>query len=222
MTDKLPKLRLNSQLNKKDDVAKKFLKICHLNIKSLLTQTDCGPRLDHLYNFACKDHSYDITALTETHLSDSIDSSEINFEGYQIFRKHRNRRGGGILIYARDDLCATFLSEVDLPDIESLFISIKTISCNCIIGTCYRPPGQSSDEVDKFINFLKMQLDLIHDLNRRLFVMLGDLNDRCTKWESSHSDSELGLKLVNLLKNHNLFQMINNPTRREYLGCNNN
>jgi len=43
--------------------------------------------------------------------------------------------------------------------------------------------------------------------------MLGDLNDRCTKWESSHSDSELGLKLVNLLKNHNLFQLINNPTR---------
>jgi len=94
MTDKQPNLRLNSQLNKKDEVAQKFLKICHLNIKSLLTQTDCGPRLDHPYNSACKDHSFDIIALTETHLRDSIVSSEINFEGYQILRKDRNRRGG--------------------------------------------------------------------------------------------------------------------------------
>jgi len=42
---------------------------------------------------------------------------------------------------------------------------------------------------------------------------MGDLNDRCVKWEDKHPNSELGLKLVKLFCEHNLCQLVKTPTR---------
>ena len=78
------------------------LSFCYLNARSILAQSSDGlPRFDHLYNFVCLDNSFDVILVTETHLDNSIESLEINIEGYQIFRKDRNRHGGGVAIYMR-------------------------------------------------------------------------------------------------------------------------
>ena len=68
----------------------KQLSFCHVNIRSILATSDCGPRIDHLHNFACTDNNYDIIALTETHLSEDINDDELMFEGYDLFRLDRN------------------------------------------------------------------------------------------------------------------------------------
>ena len=65
---------------------KKQLSFCHLNIRSLLQQSDIGKRFDHLYNYVCRDNCYDVVALTETHLSQDIDDNEINIENCTLFR----------------------------------------------------------------------------------------------------------------------------------------
>ena len=44
-------------------------------------------------------------------------------------------------------------------------------------------------------------------------MLLGDFTDRYTSWTSDHKDSEIGLKLVNLLECYNLTQLIDSPTR---------
>ena len=46
---------------------------------------------------------------------------------------------------------------------------------------------------------------------------MGALNDKCTVWESGHLESDLGLKLVNLVKSCNLFQLINKPTKGDQI-----
>jgi len=45
------------------------------------------------------------------------------------------------------------------------------------------------------------------------FVLLCDFNDACQVWQSDHSQSELGLLLVDILKEYNFSQLINTPTR---------
>jgi len=72
------------------------LSFCYLNIRSILASRNIGvSRLDVLYNFCCRDNDFDIILLTETHLDDFIDLSEISFYGYQLFVKKTDqiRRG---------------------------------------------------------------------------------------------------------------------------------
>ena len=42
--------------------------------------------------------NFDIIAVTETHLDDSIRSSELFPQKYRVFRLDRNRKGGGVLV----------------------------------------------------------------------------------------------------------------------------
>jgi hypothetical protein len=45
-----------------------------------------------------------IISVTETWLDDSITNTEVNILDYTILRKARNRYGGGVCMYVREDL----------------------------------------------------------------------------------------------------------------------
>lgn len=45
-----------------------------------------------------------VICLTETHLGSDIYSGELNMLGYQLFRKDRNDRGGGVAAYVRNNI----------------------------------------------------------------------------------------------------------------------
>ena len=48
-------------------------------------------------------------------------------------------------------------------------------------------------------------------------ILTGDFNDRTNSWHSSHSDSELGLDLYNLLNSFSLTPIIEESTRNQNL-----
>ena len=48
--------------------------------------------------------SLDILAVTETKLANDITDDEIGIEGYFPVRKHRDRNGGGVLMYYKHSL----------------------------------------------------------------------------------------------------------------------
>ena len=50
---------------------------------------------------------YDIVALTESHLGDTILDAELFPPNYVVYRKDRNRKGGGVLLAVRDKILAT-------------------------------------------------------------------------------------------------------------------
>ena len=172
-------------------------------------------RFDLLYKFCCLDNHFDVIALTETHLDSTVSDSEIQIDGYSIFSKDRNRNGSGVLIYAKNELFPVQLMKLDISHMESLFIKIQMHNKTSIVGVCYRPPNQNATEIDDFISGLSSQLTnavSLHAEGTPVFLM-GDLNDRCTNWESDHSDSELKLKLRELVDEHNMQQLIDKPTR---------
>ena len=44
----------------------------------------------------------DICGYTETFLSDAVDDCRVEIKGYNMYRKDRNGRGGGIIVYVND------------------------------------------------------------------------------------------------------------------------
>ncbi len=193
---------------------------CHLNARSLLTVNDTGPRLHHIEQELTIDNHYDIIAMSETHLSTQISNTEISLPNYQLFRKDRNRHGGGVCIYVNDFIAASHLSHLNHDSIEIIWLKL-TINRNIIyFGTCYRPPGQTNQEKETFLEILESQLEDILSLCRNPYhtvLLTGDFNDRTTDWHSPHTDSELGPDLYNLINSFHLSQLITEPTRNSNL-----
>ena len=77
----------------------------------------------------------------------------------------------------------------------------------------YRPPGQSADMRDLFLEQFSASVSQAIESNPTVLAITGDFNDRCLEWDSEHSDSELGTRLLNIVSQNNLFQLINEPTR---------
>jgi hypothetical protein len=67
-------------------------KLGHINVRSLFTG------FSELVNIV-KDNNFDIVALSETWLTKDTNSQTVSFDGYTLFRKDRQNRGGGVDMY---------------------------------------------------------------------------------------------------------------------------
>ena len=69
----------------------------------------------------------DVMIVVETKLDDSYPTSQFYINGYsKPFRRDRNKNGGGILIYIREDIPCKILENHNLPDdIEGLFVELN-------------------------------------------------------------------------------------------------
>ena len=100
-------------------------------------------------------------ALTESHLSSEIEDSEINIEGWSLFRGDRsNRNCGGSIIYIKEGLpVSNKLSfSNDYCDISALYLSDRNVA----IVSLYRPPQCPTQKflealvfVDKWLKVLE-------------------------------------------------------------------
>ena len=98
-------------------------------------------------------------------------------------------------------------------DCSHLWVEIYLNHFKLLIGTYYRPPGQSAVNRDAFIDSLSYSIAKAVESNCTAIFITGDFNDRCEEWNSSHSESELGTQLVNLIQSSGLSQLVNTPTR---------
>ena len=83
----------------------------------------------------------DVLMITETKLDNSFPEQQFHIEGFNIpFRLDRNRHGGGLLLYVRNNINAVFLKSYVFPDnIEAFFIEILLKSCKWLICCSYNP-----------------------------------------------------------------------------------
>ena len=189
------------------------LRFCQINTNCITKITSTGSRVDYLKYFMVE-NNISVCALTETKLDVNVDESAINIENFQEYRKDRNRNGGGVAIYVRNDLSVQTLDILSFDGLESLWLKVEVNKITAVFGVCYRPPGQNLAEVDFFINSLYVTFDLLCEkFNNYAMVLLGDFNDRCTHWDSEHINSDMGFKFIDLLNSFGLIQLINEPTR---------
>ena len=190
--------------------------ISHANVRSLVP-TDRSSRIDEIETTLCLNKQCDIVCISETWIDESISDDDVNIDNYQLFRKDRTKRGarreaGGVAIYCKDDLPIRRRTDLEPNNLELVLLELKTSNKRVIIGSCYRPPNMTADEVRDFLSSFQVTLNLIFSERPESLIILGDFNDKCITWDGTHRDSELGQRLYDLVTGNNLFQLIDEPT----------
>ena len=95
---------------------------------------------------------------------------DIQIDDYKILRCDRNRHGGGVASYIRNDLSYNILS-VFPCEIESVFFEILLPNSKPVtVGAIYRPPNQSN-----FLEVLNENMNRIDSVTNEICI-LGDFN----------------------------------------------
>ena len=132
------------------------LHFIHLNVNSLL------PKIEELRIIA-KLSNAAVTGISESKLDDSVLSSKIHIDNDNIIRCDRNRHGGGVVCYIRNDFFP--------PEIENIFFELLLPNTKPIVpGIIYRPLSQS-----EFLEILNTHFSKL-DTNKNEIYILGDFN----------------------------------------------
>ena len=180
------------------------LKMLHLNIRSLVGKVD---ELRSIFTFTKS--TIHLLTLSETWLSADTLDSEIEISGYNVYRRDRKTKGGGVAVYIRNDICAV-RTDLESSDVEALWLQVfLPKSHSFLIGTFYRPPNSSKTFDPDFVIRLDSMVDsALADSNE--VILFGDFNcDFLVKRSASNITKQLKL----LFKAYNFTQLINEPTR---------
>ena len=148
-------------------MATNHIDICHINIRSL-----SDLKMDAL-KAEIAQLDYDIICLTETNLPHAR-VENINLPGFQhlISKDRPLRQGGGVAAFVADYIGAVRLSELEVPELELMWIKIKAGTNTLLIGTCYLPPNSKNE----FWVKLKDSLDLAKQSGFKDILLSGDFN----------------------------------------------
>ena len=97
-------------------------------------------------------------AIQETKIDSSIATSELFPETclYNVYRKDRNIRGGGVMLLVHKDISHMPITELE-NDPESIWVKVFANKTSHFVASLYRPPDSSSEEIHLF----REQLDYI-------------------------------------------------------------
>lgn len=164
----------------------------HVNSQGILDAC----HLDELKLLLNANRNISLIALTETWLRSNNTNKSIDIPGYKIIRSDRKskrgdrNKGGGVAIYVLKNfktkvVLNSFKDNVQIENIEFLFIEIFTRTSKIVFGVVYRAPRCNAENTRKFFDLINSQF--VHEQN---VLIAGDFN-------------------INLLNNSNVASVIN-------------
>ena len=143
----------------------KGIKYGHLNIHSLVQKIDA-------LRILLKNKPFDVISFNKTLCNFTVSDSEISIDGFCIFRRDRNRHGGGVAVYVSEKFKAKRRHDLESAVIENVWVEI----CNphkspCLVGSFYRPPKAVYDFNSEF----EENVDRVSDVGMEC-IILGDFN----------------------------------------------
>ena len=141
---------------------KRGLHFVHINNSFL-------PKIDEL-RYIAKLSEAAVIGISESKLDDSVLSSEIQIEKYDLIRSDRNRHDGGVACFIRNYL--SYNTKSFFPsEIENIFIKIFLPHSKClVVGTVYLPLSQGS-----FTETITEHFSKINTNDTDIYI-LGDFN----------------------------------------------
>ena len=178
--------------------------IASLNINSL------GNKIDPLREIVGS--NIDILILVETKIDDSFTDSQFCIKGFKQppFRLDRNKFGGGIMVYVREDIPSQKLSKHNFKkSVEGLFIEINLRKSKLLLFATYHSTHVKYGMSDmEYLEEVGLALDVYSNYDR--FLLAGDFN---MEEEDVHlNDFLFEYKAKNLVKAKTCFKSIENPT----------
>ena len=133
----------------------------------------------------------DVTALVETKDGpDNPDNLFADLRSHNVFRKPRNKNGGGVALVMKKALRGFLRSDLDISGLEIIFV--ESIVLNLIFCVFYGPPCSINHSLPKLFAHFRI---LPHTVISRM-VLLGDFNTSGVNWRTRTSDSTRGQSLL--------------------------
>ena len=151
-----------------------------------------------------------ILCLTETWLEIHYPNTALPLQDYQIYKKDRATRGGGVLLAVKNDISsrAVLLSAGDLEIIGADVIYDKSSHIRIICA--YLPPQSSPELASDLFATISANIDIFAP-----YIVLGDFNLPDVNWiDSVFPAGHLYTNLEKFYIQHQpMHQLINFPTR---------
>ena len=191
-----------STLYQTHQLLKRQLSFLYTNSRSLCNKiADFKARVDY--------EDPDIILIVETWLNKDYLNSELFSSQYEVYRKDRDGKVGGLLIAIK----TTYVSKqlVTTDDVEILVVEIcntTTSKISLILG--YIPNSNDRDYVQRFVNTASLLVQKCET-----FYIFGDLNFPHIDWNKLSLYGSASEKLIiNFVIQHQpIYQLINFPTR---------
>ena len=167
-------------------------------------------KLDELRVLVSVDNP-DILLVSESWCNSLVCDKELEIEGYIMFRCDRvsNARGGGVLCYAKNHLRPmAFTPSVEIPEMVWCTIA-DSRGKKLYVGVIYN--SRNRNIVDAGNN--EKIIDLLHALNGKNIVFMGDLNYSDIDWTTMTASSEISSSFCNALEENFLSQVVTECTR---------
>lgn len=145
------------------------INIAQLNVRSLVRHfTEVA--------YFINEEEIDVFCLTETWLTNDVDSDSLNIPGYSLYRADRgcNRRGGGVAAYVsnRHNFLITQIKDCNnTAYADHLWLKLKTKKRTLAVGVVYRPEGNISNFIDFIDDTLSGIVPVVDDV-----ILTGDMN----------------------------------------------
>lgn len=156
-------------------------------------------------------HDPHIVAITETWLHPSIISSEIVPPGYEMLRKDRLTRGGGVALLIKSGL--TYSKLEDQENAEAVWCKIGFDGSYYLVGAFYRPPNLSNDIIEETKTYL-----MKHYKNDGRLIIAGDFNLPTIDWNAlspGTSETKQAQQLLDVAFAFDLTQIVRSYTREQ-------
>jgi len=176
------------------------LRCCLLNARSVMSK-----KLDIQALLVAE--CLDVLAVTETFLGDEILDSELVSSDYTIFRRDRNRHGGGVMVYTKSSVSATRRTDIETT-CEVLWVELSTRTSKVLLGTFYRPPSSTPE----YLTQLELSLACIPE--SYTVILCEDFNVH-VNWSvpSPYSPSRVASVMCDIAQDFSLQQLVPEPTR---------
>lgn len=194
LSNTLPSLRNLRIKNPKNVI------IAHVNINSIRN------KFDFLKEFVEK--NIDILCICETKVDSSFPVGQFDMPGFKLpFRRDRDKNGGGLMIFANENLLTKELTSFKVQNgIELITLEINLRKKKYLLLYTYRPPSQCThfflSNITNALNF--------HMRHYSNIIVMGDFNLEPDSDEMSEFMSAFDLS--NLIKEKTCFKSASNPS----------
>ncbi len=164
------------------------------------------PKLEEIKYHLCQSYSPNILGLCETFLHADINDNMLQVKNYRFERKDReHKKGGGILVYVNNNIQYRRRLDLEVTDIESIWLEINGLYCKSfLINFIYRPPNSHQTWIDLYDKQLE-----IADSSNIGFHLIGDFNINYSPESGKYNNT----KWADLTTKYGLEQLIKSPTR---------
>ncbi|KAJ8042596.1 hypothetical protein HOLleu_09386 [Holothuria leucospilota] len=115
---------------------------------------------------------FHIISLNETFCDPCFDDGDVQLNDFHIYRKDRNRHGGGVAIYVSSSLSHKLRDDLMDDSVESICVEVKfKATAPILIYSVYRPPNSPVSFFNSFSEMLSKA-----SCEKKEIVTLGDLN----------------------------------------------